>query len=74
MAALVKGRAAAATARTSGLASTATVEITGHSLGGALATLYTLENAHTNSSHPPYSAPSRRRLSVTPPSQQHSMH
>jgi kumamolisin len=39
---------ATTTARTAGLGSTAIVDVTGHSLGAALATLYTLENARTD--------------------------
>lgn len=35
------------TARSSALPPSASVEVTGHSLGAALATLYTMENAHT---------------------------
>jgi kumamolisin len=45
--ALVK-RHSAATARTAGIASSAMVYIAGHSLGAALATLYTMENARTD--------------------------
>jgi hypothetical protein len=45
--ALVK-RHATATARAAGFTSSATIDITGHSLGAALATLYTLENAGTD--------------------------
>jgi triacylglycerol lipase len=45
--ALVK-RHAGATARAAGFGSSASVDVTGHSLGAALATLYTLENARTD--------------------------
>jgi triacylglycerol lipase len=41
-------RHAAASAQTAGFAASATVEVTGHSLGAALATLYALENARTD--------------------------
>jgi hypothetical protein len=44
---LVK-RHAAATARAAGSGSSASVDVTGHSLGAALANLYTLENARTD--------------------------
>lgn len=47
VAALVS-RHAAANARAIGMPAAATVEVTGHSLGAALATLYTLENATTD--------------------------
>jgi kumamolisin len=45
--ALVK-RHAASTARAIGFGSSASVDVAGHSLGGALATLYVLENARTD--------------------------
>ncbi|MGO9443511.1 MAG: lipase family protein [Thiobacillaceae bacterium] len=41
-------RRAVASARAAGFTSAASIDITGHSLGAALATLYTLENARTN--------------------------
>jgi len=41
-------RHAAATARVAGLTASASVEVVGHSLGSALATLYTMENARTD--------------------------
>jgi hypothetical protein len=41
-------RRTAARAHTEGFPPAASVEVTGHSLGAALATLYTLENAHTS--------------------------
>jgi kumamolisin len=40
-------RRALGTAHATGLPASASVEVTGHSLGAALATLYTLENAYT---------------------------
>ncbi len=42
------GRRAPLSARAAGFSASASVEITGHSLGAALATLYTMENARTN--------------------------
>ena len=45
---LLLKRHSIATARATGFASTASVDITGHSLGAALATLYTLDNARTD--------------------------
>ena len=42
------GRRAPAAAHVAGLSAEASVEVTGHSLGAALATLYTMENACTN--------------------------
>jgi kumamolisin len=42
------GRHAPATARAAGFPTDASVEIAGHSLGAALATLYAMENARTN--------------------------
>jgi hypothetical protein len=48
VAALVKAHAAPMAARAAGIAATASVDITGHSLGSALATLYAMENAHTD--------------------------
>ncbi len=47
VAALVR-RNSAATARTTGRDTSGLIEVTGHSLGAALATLYTLENALTD--------------------------
>jgi pimeloyl-ACP methyl ester carboxylesterase len=41
-------RHVAATARTAGFAPSATVDVTGHSLGAALTTLYTMENARSD--------------------------
>jgi lipase (class 3) len=41
-------RRTAGRAHTEGFPPSASVEVTGHSLGATLATLYTLENAHTN--------------------------
>ena len=41
-------RRTAASAHAAGFPPSASVEVTGHSLGAALATLYTLENAHTD--------------------------
>jgi hypothetical protein len=47
VAALVR-RNSAATARATGRDTSSSIEVTGHSLGAALATLYTLENAFTD--------------------------
>ena len=53
VAALVKGRAATLRPRDAAMGPSASVEITGHSLGGALATLYTLDNSRTDQLHAP---------------------
>jgi predicted chitinase len=51
VASLIKRLSAAATARIAGVPASASVTVVGHSLGSALATLYTLENARGDKLH-----------------------
>jgi hypothetical protein len=52
-AALIGRLTAASASRVAGVPAQASVTVVGHSLGGALATLYTMENAHGDNIHNP---------------------